>query len=207
MQWGSCFRKCCLVVMCAPFAALAHKKVKLGGVLALVLPLSAAPGLSWEKLREMFARYYTDMIVLSITANGHDMAFSSDTGMADCLVIARRLRVDEKPNVIDRFVSFSHRPQGFVYARELVAGCALDNSEVRQIEKGPYGGTPLMIGKELAGYTITAPRAPVWRAVRVSDYSVAQTAYTLTQSSLWLPGCAGLVELKMALLAEVGTPV
>lgn len=190
--------------LASTFAALAHKKLKPGGVLALVLPLSAANGLSWKKFREMLARNYTDMIVVSIAENGRDMAFSSDTGMAECLVIARRLRVDEKPNDTDRFVSLNRRPQGFAYARELVAGCALDNSEVRHIEDGPYGGTPLKIGGELAGYTITAPRALAWSPVRVSDYSVAQTAYALTQSKLWSPGCAAPVELKTALLAEVG---
>ena len=186
------------------FAALAHKKVKLGGVLALVLPLSAASGLSWEDLREMIARDYTDVTVLSIAENDREMSFSSDTGMAECLVIACRLRVDEKPNDTYRFISLSHRPQGFAYARALGAGCALDSSQIRQIKDGPYGGTPIMIGGELAGYMITAPRAPVWHAVRVSDYSVAQTAYALTQSKLWPPGCAAPVELKTALLAEVG---
>ena len=39
------------------FAALAHKKLKLGGVLALVLPLSAASGPSWERLRAMLSRH------------------------------------------------------------------------------------------------------------------------------------------------------
>ena len=189
------------------FAALAHKKVKPGGVLALVLPLAAASGLSWEKLREMFARDYTDMIVLSIAANGRDMAFSSDTGMGECLVIARRLRVDEKPNDTDRFVSLNRRPQGFAYARELVAGCALDNSQVMRIEDGPYGGTPLMIGEELAGKMITSPRVrgrTSWGAVRLSDYSVAQTAFALSQSKLWLPGMASSFDLKVTLLANVG---
>ncbi len=187
------------------FAALAHKKVKLGGVLALVLPLSAASGLSWEGFRAMLARDYTDVTVVSIAANGDDMSFSSDTGMAECLVIARRLSLDEKPNDAYRFLSLSRRPQGFASARELVAGYALGGSQVRRIEDGPYGGTPIMIGGELAGNMITAPRAPVWRAVRVSDYSVAQTAHALTQSKLWPPGYAVPVELKTALLAEVGT--
>ena len=186
------------------FAALAHRKVKLGGVLALVLPLSAASGLSWEDLREMIARDYTDVTVLSIAENDREMSFSSDTGMAECLVIARRLRVDENPNDTYRFISLSRRPQGFAYARALGACCALDSSQVRRIKDGPYGGTPTMIGGELAGYMITAPRAPVWRAVRVSDYSVAQTAYALNQSLLWPPGYAVPVELEMALLAKVG---
>ena len=69
------------------FAALADKKLKPGGVLALVLPLSIANGLSWEGFREMLAKEYTDVTILSIAANGRDMAFSSDTGMAECLVI------------------------------------------------------------------------------------------------------------------------
>ena len=191
--------------LASTFAALAHKKLKPGGVLALVLPLSASTGLSWLGFRKMLAEHYNELTVLSIAgADNDDLSFSSDTGMAECLVIARRLRVDEQPNDADHFVSLSRRPQGFAYARELVAGCAPDNSQVRQIEDGPYGGTPLMVGEELAGYMITAPRAPVWRAVRLSDYSVAQTAYALNQSSLWLPGYGVPVELKTALLAEVG---
>ncbi len=186
------------------FAALAHRKVKLGGVLALVLPLSAATGLSWDGLREVLARDYTDMTVVSIAANDREMSFSSDTGMAECLVIARKFMEDEQPNDADHFVSLSRRPQGFAYARELVAGCAPDYSQVRQIDKGPYGGTPLMVGGELAGYMITAPRASVWRAVRLSDYSVAQAAFALSQSKLWLPGMASSLELKTTLLASIG---
>ena len=38
------------------FAALAHKKLKPGGVLALVLPLSVSAGLSWQGFRKMLAR-------------------------------------------------------------------------------------------------------------------------------------------------------
>ena len=80
------------------FAALAHKKIKPGGVLALVLPLSAASGLSWEGFREMIARHYTGLTVLTIAAaDDDDISFSADTDMADCLVIARKLNPDETP--------------------------------------------------------------------------------------------------------------
>ena len=107
------------------FAALAHKKLKSGGVLALVLPLSVANGLSWHGFREMIAKEYTDVTVLSIAANGQDMSFSSDTGMAECLVIARRLRKDETLNDRSRFTSFRLRPQGFAHASS-VAGRLLE---------------------------------------------------------------------------------
>ena len=189
------------------FAALAHKKLKPGGVLALVLPLSAVAGLSWQGLRKMLADHYTDLTVLTIAAaDNDDLSFSSDTGMAECLVIARRLKQGETPDHRTHFTSLSHRPQGFAHASSL-AGRLLNGSQVRQIEDGPYGGTPLRIGEQLAGETITALRGAdgdSWGAVRLSDHSLAQTAYALSQSKLWLPGSASSVELETALLGDVG---
>ena len=65
------------------FAALAHKKLKPGGVLALVLPLSAVAGLSWQGFREMVGSYYTDVTVIDalLLTDNDDMSFSSDTGI------------------------------------------------------------------------------------------------------------------------------
>ena len=188
------------------FAALAHKKLKPGGVLALVLPLSAVAGLSWQGFREMIGSYYTDLTVLTIAAaDNDDLSFSSDTGLAECLVIARRLKQDETPHDRAHFTSLNHRPQGFAHASSL-AGRLLDGSQVRRIEDGPYGGTALTVGEELAGETLTAPRGvdrESWGAVRLLDYSLAQTAYALSQSKLWLPGSASSVELKTTLLGDI----
>ena len=189
------------------FAALAHKKIKPGGVLALVLPLSAASGLSWEDFRKMIANHYTGLTVLTIAAAGNDdISFSADTGMAECLVIARKLRPDETPQDRVYFTSLRRRPEGFAHASSL-AGGLLDGGQVRRIEDGPYGGTPLTVGEELAGETISAPRntgGEGWGAVRLSDYSLAQTAYALSNSKLWLPGMAASLALKIATLGDIG---
>ena len=104
--------------LASSFAALAHKKLKPGGILALVVPLSVANGLSWSRFRKMLARSYTDVAVLSIAANGRGMSFSSDTGMAECLVIARRLEADEKPQDCIKFTS-AHTKAPRVRIREL----------------------------------------------------------------------------------------
>ena len=189
------------------FAALAHKKLKPGGVLALVLPLSAVAGLSWQGFREMIGRYYGDLTVLTIAASDNDdLSFSSDTGLAECLVIARRLKQDETPQDRAHFTSLKHRPQGFAHASSL-AGRLLDGSHVRRLDDGPFGGTPLTVGEELAGETITAisgADGESWSAVRLSDHSLAQTAYALSRSKLWLPGSASPVDLKTALLGDIG---
>ena len=189
------------------FAALAHGKLKPGGVLALVLPLSATAGLSWRGLRDMIAEHYKGLIIVTIAASDNDdLSFSSDTGMAECLVVARRLRVDEQPEETACFISLNGRPQGFAHASAL-ATRSLNGDHIRRIQHGPYGATSLMIGEELAGKMIAAPLSSGeagWGAVRLSDYSVAQTAFSLSKSRLWPPGVASSTELKMALLSDIG---
>ena len=188
------------------FGALADRKIRPGGVLALVLPLSIASGLAWQGFREMLARDYTNVSVLSIAANGRDMSFSSDTGMAECLVIARKLKLDERPLERVWFASLRHRPQGFANA-SLLAMKTNDNGQIRGIEDGPFGGTPLMIGDESDGNMVTAPRSGnggSWGAVRLSDYALAQTAFELSRSKLWLPGSKSSAELEIAPLGEIG---
>ena len=190
------------------FAALGHRKLKPGGVLALVLPLSAAVGLSWQNFRDVLMQNYTDISVLSIAANGKDMSFSSDTGMAECLVIARRgVRPDAHAvgaqNV--QFTSLNRRPQKFEHAAA-IASVVTDAKSIRGIDDGPYGGTSLMVGDEKAGEMMTAPYdtdGSAWAAVRLSDSSLAQTAYALADSRLWLPASKS-IELKTAPLGEVG---
>ena len=188
------------------FAALAQRKLKPGGVLALVLPLSAAAGLSWQGFRSMLKADYTDLTVLSIAADGKDMSFSSDTGMAECLVIARKTKSSVPPGERARFASLRRRPAGLAPAG--AAAASIENGAyVRQIEEGPYGGTRLTVGDELAGEILNAPAGDggeAWGSVRLSDYSLAQTAYALADSMLWLPGNSAATELKTAALGVIG---
>ena len=188
------------------FAALGHRKLKSGGVLALVLPLSAAVGLSWRNFREVLAQNYTDISVLSIAASGKDMSFSSDTGMAECLVVARKLRRGEASAAMMEFTSFTHRPQKFEHAAA-VASVMASTKPIRNIDDGPYGGTRVIVGEERTGEMLTAPRdsnGGTWAAVRLSDSSLAQTAYALSDSRLWLPRTPQAIELKTLTLEKVG---
>ena len=198
--------------MASVFSALAHRKLKPGGILALVLPLAAAAGLSWQRFRQMLERDYTDLTVLTIANSGSDdLSFSSDTGMAECLVVARRRaaresRASSKVETRSHFVSLSHCPRSFVDAAQ-IANSVLKGEIRRGIEDGPYGGTSLMVGDELAGESITVPSSSggaAWGAVRLSDHSVAQTAFALSLSKLWLPGESSSLEIKIASLGVVG---
>ena len=188
------------------FAALAHKKLKPGGVLALVLPLSAAAGLSWQKFRGMIAAEYVDLTVLSIAANGKDMSFSSDTGMGECLVVARKRKEYEPAAGRADFVSLRRRPHGFAQA-SAVAQSIIGRECIRRLEDGPYGGERLVVGDDIIGEMLDASIRETrenWGGVRTLDYSLAQTADALSHSKLWLPGQPAGMDLRMAELNAVG---
>ena len=73
------------------FMDLGHHKLKDGGVLALVIPFAFVRGKSWKRAREALRAHYSDIHVTSIAATGSTArAFSADTDMADCLVVATK---------------------------------------------------------------------------------------------------------------------
>ena len=204
MRAGSCYHG--NAGMASAFAALADKKLKPGGVIALVLPLTIANGAAWQGFRQMLATGYTNLEVLSIAANGRDMSFSSDTGMAECLVTARKRSNSTSQNSRTHFVSLTRRPQGLASAN-LIAGSILQQGHIWQIEDGPHGGTRILVGEESTGAMLTTQGdagGDKWGAVRLSDYSLAQTAYALSQSRLWLPLSFAPADLDMEALGSVG---
>ena len=187
------------------FAALAHRKLKSGGVLALVMPLSAAAGISWRKFRQMLMTEYADVMILSNVDSGRDMSFSSDTGMGECLIVARKLKKSETSANRVSFVSLSRRPTNLAYAAA-VAKSISHASGLRQLDDGPYDGTSLHIGDELAGKELIANSSTdgaAWPGTRISDFALAQTAHALTDSKLWLPGDSQALPLQVAPLAII----
>ena len=192
--------------MASAFAALAHRKLKPGGILALVLPLTASAASSWRSFRQMLDDGYSQSTVLSIAAaDNDDLSFSSDTGMAECLVIARKRKPSESTDRRTLFASLADKPREFAHA-SVMANKITPTNHVRKIEDGPYGGTSLMIGDDLAGEMITAPQhisGEVLGAVRIADYSIAQTAHALSESRLWLPAFQSPLTLKTAPLARI----
>ena len=155
----------------------------------------------------MMTAGYTELTVVSIAAAANDqLSFSASTSMAECLVVARKLKGEESSDNLIKFVSLVSRPKNFAASWE-IANNIPETDEANRIEDGPYDGVNLEVGGEVLGKVITA-RCPVdgaaWAGVRILDYSLAQTAYTLADSTLWLPGQAAGSELEIAPLNQVG---
>ena len=188
------------------FASIADKKVRPGGVLALVLPFTAVNGASWAKFRRMIATRYTDITIVSATSDNNEMSFSSDTGIAECLVIGRRASKADPPTGRAQFVSLRRRPQGFSEAQE-IADVIRSSAELRHLEDGPYGGVPIRCGAAPTGEILHAPidhYESGWGAARIADATVAQVAHALTGGRLWLPAQPRALELPVTRLGEIG---
>lgn len=71
---------------------LAHRKLKAGGVLALIVSASAIAGTGWKNTRRLLAKYYEDIAVTTLTSadSSTARAFSNDTNMAEAVIVATK---------------------------------------------------------------------------------------------------------------------
>ncbi len=156
------------------FMDLAHRKLKEGGILALVLPLTFARGKSWENARLSLNNNYSEIHLLSIAKTGlKECAFSADTGMAECLLIATK---KAKKNNCAIFSSLDARP-AFLLDASITA---------KKVKKPTSKGSILNAGA--AG-------------VRSSD--IITTAQNLQKSRLLLPRHSKPLALPMVRLGKV----
>ena len=192
--------------LASAFAALADKKIRPNGIIALVLPFTAINGASWAKFRELIATQYADITVVSIAGVDTELSFSSDTNIGECLILGRKLKEQEQPSGRGQFISLWRKPADFMHAMEL-SKVILSGTTMRHLEDGPYGGIPIYCGDELAGEVLDAPvdsHENGWGVARILDASVAQVAHSLSAGVLWLPTEPKARELSMAQLSQVG---
>ena len=172
------------------FVALADKMVRDDGTLALVLPLTAVQGSSWQGVRDLVRRGYGDVTVVSIAARRPgEQSFSADTGMAEVLLICRKSPAAVRGR--GRFIALKQRPRNEMEGGEIARALTMlfANAELRTLEGGPYGGNQLVIGQSELGEVIDAPLdGGPWSAVGVADYTVAQAAFQLAAGRAWLTG-------------------
>lgn len=111
--------------LASDFMDLAHDKLKPGGVMALVLPFAFVSGQAWSKAKEALSRSYRKIHVVSIaTVGSESTSFSADTGMAECLVVAKRADGQRSASSVStvRFANLERRPRTLLEAHESANG-------------------------------------------------------------------------------------
>ena len=175
--------------LAADFLDLVIRKSREDGVIALVLPLSALSGGAWERARQKIRREFTDIIVVTIAASGNfQRSFSADTGIAECLLIARRGEPADSPRAL--FAILESQPESAV-ASELIANMingAIRSGEIRRLEDISLGGSSIRVGDTSAGQLIDCPlpASGPWTMAGIDDVSLAQSAYHLTRGRIAL---------------------
>ncbi len=194
------------------FAALANRMVRKGGTIALVLPMTALQGATWNKVREQIRRNYRGVTIMTIAAaHSNGQSFSADTSMAETMIVCRES--SGAPSNRGLFVSLKRRPGSEMEATEIARAIAAAATapDIRTLEGGPFGGRPLLIGEERLGEVVDAPlsKDDPWSAIGIADFSVAQAAYQLTRGNIWLPQmqaneAAAIPVATVGRLAELG---
>ena len=194
--------------LAADFLDLALRKVRQDGVIALVLPLSAASGTEWEDARKALAKHCQDIIVVTVAGVGsHDSSFSADTGMAECLLVARRGETSAQKRAT--FVMLRQRPKSTVEAELLATEISRirEFGQLRAVER-LEGRSVVAIGESDYGVMLDAPLpdSGPWPLVGIRDEELAQVAWNLEWGALVPLGQPNLasVDIAIAPIGQIG---
>ena len=192
--------------LASDFVDLANKMLKENGnsKMGFILPIACLVSPHWKKVRNMWATEYHDLFVITIAdAKGENCAFSADTTIAECMVVATKgKKIDNTGRGM--FISLNHRPRSVLEALEIVNTThRLDN--VRRLEDEPSGGDPLKVGDDSLGHALNCPLQidGAWDAVRIKQMALIQSAYRLANSEMWLPAQASPLEIRMCRVNDI----
>ena len=171
----------------AHFVELADRMLKSNGTMGFILPATVIASPTSQKVRDMWAAKYHDVIVITIAeAKGLDCAFSADTDMAECIIVATKGKGDNTGR--GKFVSLRHRPQSLLEAVE-IANRVVRSNGAHRLEDTPSGGDPIAVGEEILGYMLDCPLSlgEGWIATRIKSMALLQSASRLKRGRLELP--------------------
>ena len=185
------------------FVELANNKLREGGCMGMILPATVLTSAPFKKVREMWATEYHNVVVITIAQKGgYDSAFSSDTSMAECMVVATK--GVGKNTGRAKFVSLSERPTSLL-AGQTLASLIQRHAVTRRVEEEAHGGERLMIGDKCMARMLECPiDAGEWGTSRVKSMSLMQIAYQLRQGKLRLPQLLESIDIPICSLGEIG---
>ena len=178
------------------FIDLAHVKAKPGGVVALVLPITAVRGGSWRAMRSLLEERYTDIAVVTVAAPGSfARAFSADTGMAEALIVATKRRDRNGADEPALFVNLHRRPASLLEAAETARLAA-------RLPKASASGR-LRAGGQLLGSYVRAPLDEGGCAA-LREPALAETMMALRRGELRMSRDDRRHAMPVAPLGELG---
>ena len=169
--------------------------------MGFVLPLTILTSPDWQKVRDLWATMYHEVSVVTIAdAKTENCAFSADTNMAECLVVAFKGRTENTGRGI--FVCLHRRPNSHLEAIE-IAKRIQRLRDVRKLEDPPIGGNPIKVGDEIVGSALNCPLEKIWSTSRIKELALMQTAHHLANGRVWLPEQHAPLEVPICSVGEI----
>ena len=185
------------------FVELADRMLKKDGKMGMILPVTCLSSSTWQKVRDMWATEYRDVIVVTIAkALAGDCAFSADSRMAECIVVATKGEGDNTGRA--KCVCLHQRPQSALEGLE-IGNRILRSDRTHRMEDALNGGNPVKIGDDTVGSCLNCP-LPVgehWTVYRVKSMELIQSAYRLTCGEMLLPRQRAAIEIPMCRLRDI----
>ena len=192
--------------LASDFVDLADRMLKTNGKsrMGFILPITCLVSPHWQEVRNMWATEYHNVVVITIAdAKGESCAFSADTSMGECMVVATKGKKFDNTGR-GMFISLNHRPRSVLEALEIANTIhRLDNA--RRLEDEPNGGDLLKGGSDALGHALNCPLEidNAWEAVRIKEMALIQSAYRLAKGEMWLPTQVSLLEIRMCSVGDI----
>ena len=169
------------------FVDLADKKLRNGGTMGFILPLTVLRSPTTQELRDMWANEYHNVVVITMAqAKVEDCTFSADTTMAECIVVATK-GIDENTGR-GKFVCLADKPYSSLESVE-IANRINRSDKTRKLEDAPNGGDTISVGNTNNGLMLDCPikDGVPWIATRARSMALLQMANKLTIGKLHFP--------------------
>ena len=185
------------------FVDLADRMIKHDGTIGFIMPATILISSTMQKVRDMLATEYQKVVVVTIAeAKTENAAFSADTNMAECIVVAKK-GVDTNTGR-GKFVCLNQRPQNALEAVE-IANYVNRNDSTRRLEDTPNGGDIIRIGDDIVGQMLNCPLSlgQGWGVSRVQSMALIQSAYSIQKGILHLPMQTTNVNIPMCRVEDI----
>ena len=164
------------------FVAICDKKIAKNGTIALILPATICNGESWSAVRTLFNKY--DITVISIARKElklEDYAFSSDTGIGEIILIAKKHDKPKNSNNRGKFVVLSERPSSILSGIHI--GTIIKKQGIIHKLENVHGGSLLKVGDKIVGTMLDCPIDKFWPFVNVVDPALIQYMHKITNNT------------------------
>ena len=177
--------------MAASFLVLASKKVKPGGRIGFVLPLTAALAESWAVTRQRMEQWFDDLTAVAVVGGQAlgQHALSADTHMEEMLLVGtrREANLTDSPSCSIRCVTLYGAPTRMGEAGEIARAIA-DTGR-----RCSTGSEPIHVGGDEIGLLSvfeTDGQGSPWSAVGVRRPDLVRAALNLVQGLLRFNECS-----------------